>query len=349
MIKYEQIIIYYFSGTGNARNAAHWFKQVADANQLETKLINIDRFEKIDIPDISKKNLIGFCSPTHGFNLPHIMLKFIMKFPKLKNADVFIMNTRGGLKLSKIFLPGLSGLAQILPALILILKSYRVVGMQPLDLPSNWLFLHPGLKTNVVNSMQERIKKITENFATRLIVGKTKYKALLSLPFDFAITPIAVGYYLVGRFFLAKTLMVNYNCNSCMKCINECPVEAIKQKKQLFWSYKCEGCMRCINSCPKRAIEIVHGFSFGMILIWAFVLLPGLILLLKYLGLKIENPDIWLDVFLRILKPAIFITFVFLSYRMVNVLMRHGWIHRFIMYTSLSRYKFWRRYKAPHF
>ena len=76
---------------------------VAEKMGLKTQLINIDRFEEIESPDLTEKTLIGFCSPTHGFNLPPIVLKFIRKFPKVKGADAFILNTRGGLT-SSIFL-----------------------------------------------------------------------------------------------------------------------------------------------------------------------------------------------------------------------------------------------------
>ncbi len=348
-MKYEQIIIYYFSGTGNARNAAHWFKQLAEAKKLQVQLINIDRFDKIETPDTSNKTLIGFCSPTHGFNLPQIMLKFIFKFPRLKNVDVFIMNTRGGLKLSKLFLPGLSGLAQILPTLILSFKSYRIVGMQPLDLPSNWLFIHPGLKTTVVNSIHKRIKKITENFAKQILTGKSKYKALYSLPFDLAVIPIAIGYYFIGRFWLAKTLVASNACNLCMKCINECPVEAIKLKTIPFWTYKCESCMRCISACPKRAIEIAHPFSIGLLLIWSLLLLPALMLLLNNFGLNKLGSPLWVLIALRLTKWVVFITIVFLSYRILQFLMQIKWINKFVTFTSLSRFKFWRRYTAPDF
>lgn len=113
--RYNKLIIYYFSGTGNAKNAAMWILKVAEEKGLEIQIINIDRFKSIAKPEIIDRTLIGFCSPTHGFNLPPIVIKFIRKFPFVENADVFILNTRAGMKLHKIFLPGLSGLAQILP------------------------------------------------------------------------------------------------------------------------------------------------------------------------------------------------------------------------------------------
>ena len=69
--------IYYFSGTGNVRNVAIWIEKVAKEKGLRTHLINIDRFKTVDIPELSEKTLIGFCSATHGFNIPPIVLKLL--------------------------------------------------------------------------------------------------------------------------------------------------------------------------------------------------------------------------------------------------------------------------------
>ncbi len=47
-MKYDQVIIYYFSGTGNAKNAAQWIIKRAEENNIKTHLINIDRFKNIE-------------------------------------------------------------------------------------------------------------------------------------------------------------------------------------------------------------------------------------------------------------------------------------------------------------
>ncbi|MCD4696785.1 MAG: 4Fe-4S dicluster domain-containing protein [Bacteroidales bacterium] len=348
-MKYDQLILYYFSGTGNARNAAIWIENFAKKEGIKTHLINIDRFEAIDVPKLSDKTLIGFFSPTHGFNVPPIVLKFLLKFPIVKNVDTFVLNTRGGLKLHKLFIPGISGAAQLLPALILMFKGFKIVGMQPLDLPSNWIILHPGLREIVVNSIYERCKRIVDNFATGLLNGKRKYKALLSLPIDIALLPIALAYYFIVRFFLAKTLIATDACNNCGKCIIQCPVKAIKIiNDRPFWSYKCESCMRCVNACPQRAIETTHAFSITLLLVSSIVISPLLITGLKYLGVKdwfyqsIMTRNLW-----SVIDAIVFLLFVFLSYRVLHYLMRFKFINRIITYTSLSKYKFWRRYKPP--
>lgn len=122
--KYQRLIIYYFSGTGNARRTAEWIAEEAEQSGVLITLVNIEHFEKANLPPTDKKTLIGFCSPTHGFNLPPIVLRFLWKFPKLNSTDVFMVNTRAGMKMGKIFIPGLSGVAQYYAALVLWIKVF---------------------------------------------------------------------------------------------------------------------------------------------------------------------------------------------------------------------------------
>lgn len=348
-MKYDQIIVFYFSGTGNARNAAQWIINSAEQKGLQTNLIRIDQSTPFEFPPLSDKTLIGFCSPTHGFNMPPIVLKFINKFPRLGKTDAFILNTRGGLKLYRFFIPGLSGVAQLFPALILKLKGMRIVGMQPLDLPSNWLILHPGLRDKVVHSIYSRCSKITYTFADNLLQGKRKYKALLSLPLDLALLPISLGYYLIGRFLFAKTLIATNACNSCEKCVNQCPVAAIKMvSNRPFWKVTCESCMRCVNACPKRAIETTHSYTGLLVVLSSLVLTPLISRGLNTLGIM----D-WLyrfafaDFLMFIVDSVVFVGFVILGYHFIHYMMRFSLVNKIITYTSFSTYKFWRRYTPP--
>ena len=344
--KYDQLIIYYFSGTGNSKKCAEWIAETARKQSLKVHLINIDRFESIEIPELEESPLLGFCAPTHGFNMPPIMLKFISQFPKLNGLDCFILNTRAGMKLNKLFLPGLSGIAQFLPALMLRLKGFRIVGMQPVDLPSNWLLIHPGIRKKVVLSMVNRYQRIVGDFATRILTGKKKYQALWSLPIDIAIAPVAAGYYFVGRFFLAKTLIASEKCNSCELCVKNCPVKAIKWvDKRPFWTFKCESCMRCVNQCPERAIETAHSFS-------AFVVYISTILstflfnkyFLKNNILWVADSNWWMETLSFLVASVIMIIIVFGCYRSLHYFMQYKFFNRIITYTSLSKISWWRRY-----
>ncbi len=346
---YHQVLIFYFSGTGNAKAASRWIAGKASEMQIKTTVFNIEKItaKKVAIP--VKKSLIGFCGPTHGFNLPPLLLSFIWKFPCSNKHEVFILNTRAGMKLHKLFTPGLSGAAQIFPALILRSKGYKIKGMQPLDLPSNWIFLHPGLKPKVIESIFKRCKKITENFAVSILKGKSNYKALLSLPFDILILPVTVLYYLIGRFFLSKTLIASNKCDLCQVCIKSCPVSAIKiVNKRPFWTYHCESCMKCLNSCHQQAIHTAHGLSIASIWL-GFGWLNALVLTIFFDAnyLNITNQNFTGKLFNEFLQFIIPLIPVYLLYFLFHFLKKISLIDKLLIYTCLTRYKFWRRYKAP--
>lgn len=350
-IKYDHLIIYYFSGTGNAKNTTIWIENIAQKKGLNTSLINLDHQSTFIPPEKKEKTLIGICAPTHGFNLPPLVVKAIWNFPKVKNIDIFIINTRGGLKLSKYFLPGLNGIAQIFPALVLKSKGFKIVGMQPIDLPSNWILLHPGLNPQVIDSIYHRCQPIINNFALSILQGHKKYKALWSLPFDLLLIPIAFLYYFIGRFFLAKTLIATDNCNSCGKCVKQCPVQAISMSHQLpYWSYECEGCMRCVNSCPERAIETTHGYSLAFLALVFTIIAPLQLYLINILGFNswikssFLTENLW-----ALMSSFIYLAFAIIAYKILHFSMRFHFINRIIRRTSLSSNKLWRRYHPPKF
>jgi NAD-dependent dihydropyrimidine dehydrogenase PreA subunit/flavodoxin len=352
MALYKKLILFYFSGTGNAKKVAEWIGQSSVKENIPFEIINIENLKIKAIPEIHPDTLIGFCSPTHGFNFPAIMMNFIIRFPGNKKASVFIVNTRAGMKLYKVFLPGLSGLAQILTALVLKIKGYKVVGMQPMDLPSNWISLHPGLRQKVIDSIFGRCKKITQNFSNRILNGGRKYQALWSLPFDLAIIPIAILYYLAGRFALSKTFVAGPKCDQCGLCIKQCPVNAIKMiADRPFWTFDCESCMHCMNHCPQRAIETAFGFTF--LIWWAIIsFIPNWILWVfrKEFFSRINQSVFLSELLYNFLLICAALIIIYVAYYLLHFLMRFKWFNKIVIFTSLTRFNWWRRYKAPkHF
>lgn len=291
MNKWDSLYIYYISGTGNARKSSYWIAEEAAKRGLKTVVQQIDRLENIIMPEFGEKVLIGFAFPTHGFNAAPIMLRFIAGFPHGLCKEIFLLNTRAGMKLYKIFLPGLSGLATIVPAFILWLKGYKCIGFRPVDMPSNWIPIHPGLKTKVIESIINRCERIVRNFATKIFSGKKIYRGLFSIPVDLLISPISAGYYLAGRFFLSKTFIANYNCNNCGQCIRECPTESILLvRNRPYWKLTCESCMRCMNNCPQRAIESAHGMATLFIILITIVNSHIILLIIRMLDIQ---PEVW--------------------------------------------------------
>jgi len=340
---YNKLIIYYFTGTGNALAAAKWMEETAQKRQVATEILQITPSLQIHTEDIPTNSLIGFCYPTHGFNAPPIVVDFCLRFPKVRR-NFFILNTRAGMKLYRLFTPGMTGLAQLFPALILRLKGMKLVGLQPMDLPSNWISIHPGLRQKVVTSIFDRCKRKTKLFAERTLSGVKTWKGLLSLPIDLLVSPISILYFFFGRFFLAKSFVADYNCNSCGLCVKQCPVKAIVWKENRpFWTRKCESCMHCMNLCPKRAIQTPHAF---VVLIWWLVLslIPVTLVHIFSTPGDFISEHFSLFVWIFILLTAFPI--VVFSYRILHFLMRYSFINRLVSFTSLTKFRFWRRYNA---
>lgn len=338
------LTIFYFTGTGNALAAANWIASVFRGKNVQVEIIKITPSLTPDLSEIRKNSLIGFCYPTHGFNAPPVVVDFMLRFPKSKN-QVFLLNTRAGMKLSKIFTPGLSGLAQLFPALVLKIKGYKIVGIQPMDLPSNWISIHPGLRAKVVDSIFKRCQRKTKHFAEKILSGQKVYKGLISFPIDLLISPISIGYYFYGRIALTKTFVADNHCNSCSLCEKECPVNAIIMKNNRpFWTRKCESCMHCMNSCPKRAIQTPHLF---VAIIWWLIFSVIPLFLMKEM---VRNYPSISDYFNLLFNAVILITglpVVFFTYRILHFFMKYRFFNRLFTITSLTRFRFWRRYFAP--
>lgn len=341
---YSSVRIWYFSGTGNARFAAnHICDSVKGLGYTASShsIIN-ESFQKTNL---DSNSLLGFCYPTHGFNAPPVMLKFLTNLPRGRNR-FFLLNTRAGLKMSKIHVAGLGGIALWLPMLILRLKGYQPVGFRPLDMPSNWISLHPGIRIKVVISIKLHCTQTLNRFSRRIVSGRPVLNGLLWLPLDIAVAPVALLYYLFGRFFLAKTFFASYRCNGCGACIKHCPVSAIVEKdKRPYWSFRCESCMKCMNTCPQRAIETAHGFSF--VFWWlGLSLMPTLLfrLLLRY---SLISPDIYNEyrtLVDYVTEIALGFLVVFWGYRLLHWLLGFKLPNRLITWLSPTHYKFWRRY-----
>jgi len=341
---YDKLCLFYFTGNGNAHAATNWIAQVFNQNNIPVEIKKISPSLRINKLDFTEKTLIGFCYPTHGFNAPPVVIDFCLRFPKLNNK-VFLLNTRAGMKLWKLFMPGLSGLAQLLPALILKLKGMYLVGYQPMDLPSNWISVHPGIRQKVVNSIFERCERKTKKFANKTLQGKKTYQGWISLPIDLLISPISVAYYFLGRFFLAKSFIADFNCNNCGKCIKECPLKAIvKKQKRPFWTRKCESCMHCMNICPQKAIQTPHMFVLPL---WWLVMFVIPVSVVNYLSTPGDFISQHFDLFIWLILIIIAFPVIFFSYRILHFLMRFRIFSRLVSFTSLTKFKWWRRYFAP--
>lgn len=338
--------MFYFSGTGNARAVANWIGAAWREDGRPVEVTDLSRVDPRALA-IEAGDQIGLASPTHGFNFPPITLRFLFAFPRAPRRNrAFILNTRGGVRLFGLHLPGLSGAAELLAALALLVKGYRVVGMRPIDMPSSWTSLHPGLSATNVRFITDRCFAITRRFAERMIGGGRDLRALRDLPQDLLLAPVALGYYLVGRFVFAKSFIASSACDGCGACLRQCPTGALRTVAgRPFWTWRCESCMRCMNHCPRRAIETAHGFVAAFALAFSASLSPLVDRVWPRATWWVGEPSL-AEAGHVAFDSAVMLVALFACYRLLHSAMRFRPIERLAVLTSLTRFGFWRRYRC---
>lgn len=329
MAAYQRLSIFFFSGTGNALCASRWIAEHGKRLGLSTQIANMERTSASLTTTEGERTLIGFCYPTHGFSPPWLVIRFMWRFPRLTNADVFFVNTRAGFGLYGFHSgPGLSGVAQWLPILLFTIRGYRVVGSLPLDMPHSWIsFFWPNTQYQVSHIIL-RCERIVGRFCSSVLNGGRyfRWSVWLTLPLDLALVPVTILYLFMGRFFLAKTLFSSFRCDACQVCVKSCPVGAITFRHgHPYWKATCESCMRCMNICPRRAIQswitriALVEYGLGM------------------LGMGLySNGYVWFLVLSVCFFPL---------YGLVHQLWRIRSINWLFTYTSLTHV--WHRYLAP--
>lgn len=329
MRHFSGLSVYYFSGTGNALSASGWIAGNARKAEIETEIRSIEEPGVITAVQHTANHLVAFAFPTHGFAPPWIMIKFLWRFPRMKNAGVIFLNTKGGFKAGRFFIPGVSGLALWFPIILFLFKGYSIRGALPLDMPHSWTSFFPPNGASASVAIANRCHRIVNEMCERLFIGRRYFRFTMftHLWIDIIAAAIIPAYILAGRFVLAKTLYASGKCNNCRICEEFCPVHAIGiRKNRPYWKYYCENCMRCMNICPKKAIQ-----SWVVKISLAGYLLS--VAALTYFNLN--NDYLWI----------ILTLLIFPLYPVFDRLSSVRIINLFFTYTSLTSY--WRRYLAP--
>lgn len=339
----ETLIIYYFSGTGNARTVAFWLAQEAASKGIPCTVVNM----ALSRTPVVAKDIVGkrivFVSPVHGFNYPPLVLRFIHQFPK-GNNQVVLMNTRAGMRIGNFITPGVSGVSFFWSGFVLWLKGYTIQAFGPVDLPSNWVSLHPGLNDSTIAWLHRKNEERVHRFANKIVKGNRVFKALLEV-YDILFAPVALLYYFIGRFVLAKTFYATADCNRCGKCRDHCPAKAIRFiDNRPYWSLRCESCMHCMSYCPAGAVHTGHGYLFVFSLMFTVLFRTLIAFLVERWPIL---PTSGAVVFL--IESVVFLFLFTLWYRIIHFLLKFSFFETIIRHTSLTYYRFWgKSYRAPN-
>lgn len=346
-MRYQEATLYFFTGTGNSYRVAAWMADAARDAGAAVTMRPIESTHPSEEIGKGETALLGLVMPTHGFTAPWAMLRFALRLPRRSNTHAVVVATRAGLKIGPVFTPGIEGTGTYLIALILALKGYRIRGATGVDMPSNWIALHPGLSPDAVTGIVARARKEVAGFIGTILSGKRRFTGWIALLVGLWFFHISLGYLLIGRFFLAKLFFASDRCTGCGLCAESCPNNAIRMRgsgnhRRPYWTFHCESCMRCMAYCPTRAIEASHLLGVGAYLLATAIpttaLLAWLTARVPALASSNGTPR-W------VLESVYAVVALGLVYPLFHFLLKIAWVNRFFTLATLTHY--YRRYHEP--
>jgi len=347
---YKTASFYIFSGTGNSLRVADWMRQIAENRGIHVTRQFIGRKSQKQPATDSDKHLVCLFMPTHGFTAPWSVIRFALRMPGVRKAHGIVVATQGRIQFKRFFIPGLSGSATFIIALILAFKGYKVKGVQSINMPVNWMALLSAQKAGNVQEIIRRAQIPSELFIKRILTGKRSWFTLLNiveLILGLLLLPISIGYLLYGKTGLAKLFFTNRRCTGCGICAEYCPNNAIKmiggKQKYPFWTFHCESCMRCMAFCPEKAIEVHQPLAYVM---FRFTMLGVFFALVKkvicWFGIDLQIKD---SPGMLLLHYGYYLTIWFLYSIVIFWLSRIPFINRLLHYSTLTA--IYRRYREP--
>ena len=228
-------MIFYFSGTGNTRWVA---SEIAKAINEELFYIpDLIREERSEFT-LHDGERIGFCFPTHGWQVPRIVREFIKRL-KMNTKDHYCwaLTTCG------------DDMGETMTILNRDLAANELLANNGVPLqadttfsvimPESYVCL-PFMKTDPEEKEQWKIENARRQLQH--------------------IIPV-IGEYFNKRMVTDKKFTVDKDvCTRCGKCAKVCPVDNIKgTPPEWIHNGRCTSCLACYHYCP------VHAINFGKI------------------------------------------------------------------------------------
>ena len=224
-------MIFYFSGTGNSAWAARQLAWLTGDTACDITTLK-------ELPDLDSNRQIGFVFPIYAWGTPEIMVEFAKKLPKTQ-AFTFGVCTCGadaGLALKQFS------------------KLYPLSSSYSLVMPNNYII---GSDTDEEGEIRQKItaaRAELERIFGEIQRQERVYRVheggqagLKSRFVNFVFNKFARS---------AKSFFAEDSCNSCGLCERNCPAHAITLRDgKPVWAAQCYQCVRCINECPRQAIQ----------------------------------------------------------------------------------------------
>ena len=224
-------MIFYFSGTGNSVWAARQLARLTDDEAYD--ITNLK-----ELPDIENAKQIGFVFPVYAWGVPEIMADFAKKLPKPQVFTFGVCTCGGdaGLTMKQFS------------------KLYPLRSSYSLRMPNNYIIgSNPDNEDEIlqkITAAREELERMAQELHRQERIYRVHEGALPGVKSRL----VNFGFNKFAR--NAKPFFAGDSCNGCGQCAGNCPAHAITLRDgKPVWAGQCFQCLRCINECPRQAIQ----------------------------------------------------------------------------------------------
>jgi flavodoxin/NAD-dependent dihydropyrimidine dehydrogenase PreA subunit len=242
-----RILIIYFSGTGNTHYIAERIKKSLSGETVKSYPI-----EHFNGKETNNFDILIFGFPVYGCKMPEFLKQFTEKFALTKSKKVILFSTYGYTPCN----------AMKYAANYFSEKGFNVIYSKGIKMPGSdgLLLIKKDSKRakQLISKDFEKDKKIDQFLQEiKSAIYKKDSEPVIqqNLLFNLVMPLMAIVEPLIMKF--ATKLYANENCTHCGICEAVCPVNnIIVTKEQVLFGKECVLCLRCITQCPAEAIQI---------------------------------------------------------------------------------------------
>lgn len=224
-------MIFYFSGTGNSAWAARQLARLTDD-------VAYDIISLKELPDMGRAKQIGFVFPVYAWGAPEVVVEFAKKLPRTQSYTFGVCTCGGD-----------AGLAMKQFS-----KWYPLCSSYSLLMPNNYIIgSDPDEESETrqkITAARGELERMAGEIRRQERVYRVHEGALAGVKSRF----VNLGFNKFAR--STKPFWAGEGCNGCGQCARNCPASAISLREgKPVWAQQCFQCLRCINECPQQAIQ----------------------------------------------------------------------------------------------
>ncbi len=260
--KRAKILILFFSGTGNTQFIAEYIRDhlLSTCPDIEYT-ITLAALEWASPEIVADYDLVCLGFPVYEGRAPANVRDFLESLPVVHDKGAFVFNTKGLAqgRANRSVMTRFSrqGFRPLGSASIIMPASDGISMMLKKD--SKKLKEFSTRDFSQVSGADRLVEKI--GAAVRML---RQNRNLEGMPRDAAVT--VLGFLMTGIFRLMyvafgdpmkKKLRVTEACNLCGICVEQCPTGNITEEAgRIVFGNKCVLCLRCVNNCPREALQL---------------------------------------------------------------------------------------------